>query len=113
MLRLFKIAHFDKTLTAVQTRVAARRNSRDSAARFDFHHRLSFQAFPARERMLIMASTAVRAKKRRKFDLKRFLSTIDGGRKIAAFAKKQTIFVQGDLSNAVFYIQSGKIKLTV
>jgi CRP-like cAMP-binding protein len=60
-----------------------------------------------------MASTAVRAKKRRKFDLKRFLSTIDGGRKIAAFAKKQTIFVQGDLSNAVFYIQSGKIKLTV
>ena len=60
-----------------------------------------------------MASTAVRAKKRRKFDLKRFLSTIDGGRKIAAFAKKRTIFVQGDPSDAVFYIQSGKVKLTV
>jgi CRP/FNR family cyclic AMP-dependent transcriptional regulator len=60
-----------------------------------------------------MASTAVKAKKRRKFDPERFLSTIDGGRKITAFAKKRTIFVQGDPSEAVFYIQSGKVKLTV
>ena len=42
-----------------------------------------------------------------------FLSTMDGGRKIAAFPKKQTIFVQGDSSDAVFYIQKGKVKLTV
>ena len=53
------------------------------------------------------------AKKLRKFDPKTFLSTINGGRKIAAFAKKQTIFAQGDLSDAVFYIQKGKVKLTV
>ena len=53
------------------------------------------------------------AKKRSKFDPKTFLSTIDGRRKIAAFAKKQTIFVQGDPSDAVFYIQEGKVKLTV
>jgi hypothetical protein len=46
----------------------------------------------------------VAAKKRSKFDPKTFLSTIDGGRKIAAFPKKQTIFVPGDSSNAVFYI---------
>jgi CRP/FNR family transcriptional regulator, cyclic AMP receptor protein len=52
-------------------------------------------------------------KKRSKFDPKTFLSTIDGGRKIAPFAKKQTIFVQGDSSDAVFYIQKGKVKLTV
>jgi len=50
------------------------------------------------------------AKKRGKFDPKTFLSTIDGGRKIAAFAKKQPIFVQGDRSDAVFYIQKGKGK---
>jgi CRP/FNR family cyclic AMP-dependent transcriptional regulator len=56
---------------------------------------------------------ATAAKKRSKFDPKTFLSTIDGGRKIAAFAKKQTIFVQGDPSDAVFYIQKGKVKLTV
>lgn len=53
------------------------------------------------------------AKKRRKFDLKTFLSTIDGGRTIADFPKKQTIFAQGDSSDAVFYRQRGKIKLTV
>jgi CRP/FNR family cyclic AMP-dependent transcriptional regulator len=55
----------------------------------------------------------VAAKKRIKFDLQTFLSTIDGGRKIAAFPKKETIFVQGDPSDAVFYIQKGKVKLTV
>jgi CRP/FNR family cyclic AMP-dependent transcriptional regulator len=53
------------------------------------------------------------ARKRSEFDPKAFLSTIDGGRKIAAFAKKRPIFVQGDPSDAVFYIQSGKVKLTV
>ena len=44
------------------------------------------------------------AKKLIKFDPKTFLSTINGGRKIEAFAEKQTIFVQGDSSDAVFYI---------
>jgi CRP/FNR family transcriptional regulator, cyclic AMP receptor protein len=53
------------------------------------------------------------AKKRIKFDTKTFLSTLNGGRKIVAFPKKQTIFVQGDSSDAVFYIQTGKVKLTV
>ena len=53
------------------------------------------------------------AKKLGKFDTKTFLSTIDGGRKIATFPKKQIIFVQGDSSDAVFYIQKGKVKLTV
>jgi hypothetical protein len=36
-----------------------------------------------------------------------------GGRKIAAFLKKQTIFVQGDSSDAGCYIQKGKVNLTV
>jgi CRP/FNR family transcriptional regulator, cyclic AMP receptor protein len=53
------------------------------------------------------------AKKLRKFDPKKFLSTINGGRKIEAFAKKQTIFAQGDSSDAVFYLKEGKVKLTV
>jgi CRP/FNR family cyclic AMP-dependent transcriptional regulator len=55
----------------------------------------------------------VAPKKIRKFDTKTFLSTIDGGRRIAAFPKKQTIFAQGAPSDAVFYIQEGKVKLTV
>jgi CRP/FNR family cyclic AMP-dependent transcriptional regulator len=35
------------------------------------------------------------------------------GRKALRFRKKQTVFMQGDVTDAVFYIQSGKIKLTV
>ena len=57
--------------------------------------------------------TPVAAVKRRRFHLQTFLSTIDGGRTIATFTKKQTIFVQGDKADSVFYIQSGKLKLTV
>src|SRR6202050_4148279 len=56
----------------------------------------------------------VRSKKLVKFDTRTFLSTIDGGgRKITAFGKKQSIFVQGDPSDAVFYVQKGKVRLTV
>jgi CRP-like cAMP-binding protein len=53
------------------------------------------------------------SKKLIKFDTKTFLSTIDGGRKIAYFPKKKAIFAQGDSSDAVFYIKIGKVRLTV
>jgi len=53
------------------------------------------------------------SKKLVKFDTKTFLSTINGGRKIEPFAKRQTIFAQGDASDAVFYIKKGKVRLTV
>lgn len=52
-------------------------------------------------------------KKRRKFDPQTFLSTVDVGRTIAVFPEKQTIFSQGESSDAVFHIQKGRIKLTV
>ena len=47
------------------------------------------------------------------FDTRTFLSIIDDGRKIAAFTKKQAIFIQGDSSDAVFYIRKGKVRLSV
>jgi len=52
-------------------------------------------------------------KKKRDFDLKAFLATIGEGRKFVLVPKKQAIFAQGDPSDAVFYIQNGKVKLTV
>ena len=55
----------------------------------------------------------VLAAKKHKFDTKTFLSTIECGRKVAVVGKKQTIFAQGDSSDAVFYIQKGKVRLTV
>src|SRR5450432_2799236 len=53
------------------------------------------------------------SRKRIKFDPKTFLSTMNGGRKVSAFSKKQPIFAQGDSSDAVFYIKEGRVKLTV
>jgi CRP-like cAMP-binding protein len=47
------------------------------------------------------------------FDADTFLSTIGEGRKALRFAKKQSVFAQGDATEAVFYIQTGKVKLTV
>jgi CRP/FNR family cyclic AMP-dependent transcriptional regulator len=42
-----------------------------------------------------------------------FLGTIDRGRRVVTLAKKQAVFVQGGPSDAVFYIQKGRIKLSV
>lgn len=50
---------------------------------------------------------------RRTFDPDTFLSTIGEGRRGLHFNKKQIVFAQGDATDAVFYIQKGKIKLTV
>jgi CRP/FNR family cyclic AMP-dependent transcriptional regulator len=59
-----------------------------------------------------MASTRL-TKNDRDFDPRQFLATIGEGREAVAFPKKQTIFAQGDPADAVFYIQAGKIRLTV
>jgi CRP-like cAMP-binding protein len=53
------------------------------------------------------------SKMKREFDPDTFLATIGEGRKILAACKKQMIFTQGDAADAVFYIQSGKVRLTV
>jgi CRP/FNR family transcriptional regulator, cyclic AMP receptor protein len=47
------------------------------------------------------------------FDPKAFLAKANGGRTISKYAKDQIVFSQGDAADAVFYIQQGKIKITV
>ena len=59
-----------------------------------------------------MVSVAV-PKKKRAFDPSTFLATIGEGRKSLTISKKQGIFTQGDAADAVFYIQKGKVRLTV
>jgi CRP-like cAMP-binding protein len=49
----------------------------------------------------------------RKFDPQEFLDTIGEGRKALLFPKKQSVFTQGDPADAVFYLQTGKVRLTV
>ena len=47
------------------------------------------------------------------FDPKVFLSKVDGGRTISDYRQNQIVYAQGDLADAVFYIQSGKAKKIV
>jgi CRP/FNR family cyclic AMP-dependent transcriptional regulator len=49
----------------------------------------------------------------REFDPDTFLATIGDGRKLLSVPKKEMIFAQGDAADAVFYLQKGKVKLTV
>jgi len=55
------------------------------------------------------------AKKAKKvpFDPKVFLASVSGGRTIASYRKDEVIFSQGGPADAVFYIQKGKVKITV
>src|SRR3989475_6469869 len=47
------------------------------------------------------------------FDPKRFLTRIENGKTTREYRNKQVVFSQGDAADAVFYIKSGKVKLTV
>jgi CRP-like cAMP-binding protein len=47
------------------------------------------------------------------FNPKSFLAKVGEGRSIERYGKGQTVFAQGDPSDAVFYIQKGKAKVTV
>src|SRR6476620_12330513 len=47
------------------------------------------------------------------FDPKVFLATVNGGRSISKYRMNQKIFSQGSSADAVFYIQKGKVKITV
>src|SRR6476620_6524713 len=47
------------------------------------------------------------------FDPQLFLSKVGKGKTSLLSPKKHTIFSQGDAAEAVFYIQGGKVKLTV
>ena len=47
------------------------------------------------------------------FDPKNLLNKVGNGTTPADYAKNQQVFSQGDPANAIFYLQKGKIKLTV
>ena len=47
------------------------------------------------------------------FDPINFLAKVGVGRTISKYRKNQKIFFQGDVADSVFYIQKGKVKITV
>ena len=57
--------------------------------------------------------TVLRKRGRASFDAKTFLAKVGEGKTISKYQKDQIVFSQGDAADAVFYIQRGKVKLTV
>jgi CRP/FNR family transcriptional regulator, cyclic AMP receptor protein len=47
------------------------------------------------------------------FDSKVFLSKVGNGKTILEFHSNQKVFAQGEIADTVFYIQKGRVKLTV
>jgi CRP-like cAMP-binding protein len=48
-----------------------------------------------------------------RFDSRTFLATVGAGRSSVKYQPKQVVFRQGDPADAVFYIEDGKIRITV
>ena len=59
------------------------------------------------------ASGPTARKRTTPFQPKTFLTKVGSGKTVLRFPKKGVIFSQGDAADAVFYIQAGKVKLTV
>src|SRR3984957_4403018 len=55
----------------------------------------------------------VRKRVKASFDPKKFLAKVGEGKTIAKYRKDQIVFSQGEVADAVFYIQQGEVKLTV
>jgi len=53
------------------------------------------------------------AKKKSEFNPHAFLSTIGKGREMLPFQRKNSIFAQGDPTDGLFFIQKGKVRLSV
>jgi CRP/FNR family cyclic AMP-dependent transcriptional regulator len=60
-----------------------------------------------------LAKQITTAKRKSDFNPRTFLSTIGKGREMVSFQKKKTIFAQGDSRDGLFFIQRGKVQLSV
>ena len=67
----------------------------------------------SRQRHAVRGCRIVATKRRPSFNPKSFLAKVGEGRSIDRYSKDQTVFSQGDPADAVFYIQKGKVKVTV
>jgi CRP/FNR family transcriptional regulator, cyclic AMP receptor protein len=54
-----------------------------------------------------------KSKRKLVFDPKAFLASVSEGKTISKYRKNQIVYTQGEAADAVFYVQQGKVKLTV
>ena len=55
----------------------------------------------------------IKKKRQALFDPRAFLARANGGKTVTRHHKNSRVFVQGDAADAVYYVQDGKVKLTV
>jgi CRP/FNR family transcriptional regulator, cyclic AMP receptor protein len=60
-----------------------------------------------------LGRAVMKKKKSQPFDPADFLAKINGGRTISRYETDHTVYRQGDVADAVFYIQTGKVKISV
>jgi CRP/FNR family transcriptional regulator, cyclic AMP receptor protein len=65
------------------------------------------------QRLVVEKVFGMAIKPRPSFDPKAFLAKVGDGRSIGRYRKDQIAFSQGEPADSVFYIQKGKVKLTV
>src|SRR5260370_24370351 len=53
------------------------------------------------------------SKPRRPFERETLLAKANGGKTISTYQRNQIVFSQGEPADSIFYIQEGKVKLTV
>jgi CRP/FNR family cyclic AMP-dependent transcriptional regulator len=70
-------------------------------------------ADPSRRETRGAEGRVMATKRRPSFNPKSFLAKVGEGRSIGEYREDQIIFSQGDPADAVFYIQKGKVKVTV
>jgi CRP/FNR family transcriptional regulator, cyclic AMP receptor protein len=76
--------------------------------------RLSVRSPSRQKKSVIGVKGGVMAKKRQPaFDPKSFLAKIRDGHGVGKYRRDHIVFSQGDPADAVFYVQKGKVKLTV
>ena len=50
---------------------------------------------------------------RKSFNVKVFLTTVEGGTSVSNYRKNRKIFAQGDVADSVLYVQEGQVKLSI
>ena len=77
------------------------------------NHRERVRAAPAPVVMFRAAPSDVPADRTTAFDPRLFLTRLAAGKTSREYPGDEAVFSQGDVADAVFYVQSGKVKLTV
>jgi len=122
----------NRTPAEVDYNLLTRRGSSDTTLRVEFplavkrtvvmkkkerktpsNQRVPLGSATAREVLSSLVATSAPPERTAAFDPRLFLTKLTAGKTGREYQGEESVFSQGDAADAVFYIQSGKVKLTV